>query len=764
MNHLLFTLFFLLWLLLISLLYRTDRRRAHARHLWKDVLAGGLLWLLVYGFFWRTLSGGTYQPADGGDLASFLYPTYRFAAAELAQGRLPLWNPTLYGGAPFIGDIQAGFFYPPNLLLFLLAPTFPYSMMQVLVIVHLFWAGLGMYILVRSMRWPTHPVSRPAAFFAAVGFTFCDPFLIHVGNLNLIATLSWLPWILAACARSLESRRFGWAALAGFLLAISTYAGHAQSTFYIGLALVLYTAGRLATDALCAVPSQRQGWTFPVASLALTGGVGILLAAPVLLPAAELTAHTIRAGFTYQETVAYSLAPVQMLAGFVTPGIFGRGPALHWGLWERVELPYLGVPVLLFAMAGILLAQPEQRRLLWTWAGITLLGLTLALGIYTVVHGWFTFLLPIFDQFRAPARALILYALGMCVLAAVGFDAIGVHMARTPVLSMILKGGALLLGSGVIATYALFFVTQDNETTFLRVSLAALALVLAVTSWLATWALTAMRQHHHTPFNTFAALAIGILFLELAAAGAYTDIAEADPAQSFSQPEILSFLSADPDLFRIDTRTNLEGLWQPNTAALAGLQDVGGVANPLMLRSFADFWESIGGRETRRYDLLNVKYVLVKEGTPLPPQKFSRVFGPVNGIEIHENSAFVPRAWLAPSGVDLNNTEPPAAVSAAAVRIYSATHMAFDLQAPEAGYLVISENWYPGWIATVNGTATPVQTANGTLRAVAVPAGASSIEMLYRPDSFTWALWATLAGIGVLLVVGFLETNGSRRA
>ena len=69
-------------------------------------------------------------------------------------GELPLWNPTLYGGAPFVADIQAGFLYPPNLILFLLWPEFPYAAMQWLSIGHIFWAGLGMYALLRMLRWP----------------------------------------------------------------------------------------------------------------------------------------------------------------------------------------------------------------------------------------------------------------------------------------------------------------------------------------------------------------------------------------------------------------------------------------------------------------------------------------------------------------------------------------------------------------------------------------------------------------------------------
>ena len=128
---------------------------ARAQSAWRDVLAGGALFVLVGAFFWRTLSGDVYQPADGGDLVSFLFPTYRFAAGELAAGRLPLWNPTLYGGAPFVGDIQAGFLYLPNLALFLVNPAFSYTSLQWLAILHLFWAGLGLYVLLRTLRFET---------------------------------------------------------------------------------------------------------------------------------------------------------------------------------------------------------------------------------------------------------------------------------------------------------------------------------------------------------------------------------------------------------------------------------------------------------------------------------------------------------------------------------------------------------------------------------------------------------------------------------
>ena len=165
---LLLVLLGLAWLAAVLGLAQVERRRTTGRTLHRDLLAGGLLFLLTIGFFWRPLSGDVAQPADGGDLVSFLYPIYRFAARELAAGSLPLWNPHLYGGAPFISDIQAGFLYLPNWLLFALNPTFPYQALQSLAIGHLYWAGLGMYVLLRTLRWNESPVVRPAALLGAV--------------------------------------------------------------------------------------------------------------------------------------------------------------------------------------------------------------------------------------------------------------------------------------------------------------------------------------------------------------------------------------------------------------------------------------------------------------------------------------------------------------------------------------------------------------------------------------------------------------------
>ncbi|MEZ4709736.1 MAG: hypothetical protein R3A44_21185 [Caldilineaceae bacterium] len=803
----------LIWLLSLWILHR---RAVAGRSVWlahEDLLAGGLLFLLMSGFFWRTISGDVFQPADGGDLVSFLFPTYRFAAAQFQQGLLPLWNPYLYGGAPFISDVQAGFLYPPNLLLFWLNPYFDYTWMQTLAQLHIYWAALGMYVLLRALPWGAWRPSRPAAFLGALAFALSDPLLTHLGNLNLIAVLSWLPWVLATYIIALHHRDLRWCALSALLFALANYAGHAQSSYYIGLALVIYTllwwiiecegwrifgAAYGASNAASAWP-DRQSSTALLPSkrlllyLPLVAVLTFLLSAPILLPVLEMTQFTERADLSYQETVAFSLAPTQAI-GLLTPNFFGRGPALHWSLWDRVETPYAGIVTLLLGLAGLLLAPWEQRRRLWPWLGVGLFGLTVALGVYAILHGWLYALLPGFAQFRAPARALVLWTLGLAVLAAAGVD--GLHAfahdlsqrmishAGLPVFDRLVRWIAFVL-AGIAAPllYVALLLTQGDEAAFLHTSVAALAVTIAAFFWLATWSVIAAYRAGWMRPQLFPLLLIGLLFAELSAnGGAYQDVSSADPTRGFQHPEIVEFLKSDSDLFRIDTRTDIGAFWQPDAAALLGLQDVWGVANPLLLQHWARLWESTGGRQTRLYDLLNVKYVLVQDGAPLPEGKFELALDAPGELAVYRNHDFWPRAWVvhevqaAPDAdaafaqlradgldptrqaiIETADALPPAtsAHNADVVTIerYGANAITVQAATEAPGLLLLSEVWYPGWRATVNDAPADVLRVDGALRGVALPAGASTVQLWFAPTSWRWGLGGLLFGILFCLAI-----------
>ncbi|MBU0705253.1 MAG: hypothetical protein KKC18_15495, partial [Chloroflexi bacterium] len=385
-----------------------------------DLAVLALLALVVAAFFWPLIFAGQWIPRGGGDLVSFLWPIYRFAARSLRAGVVPLWNPHLYSGAPFVADNQSSVFYPVNLLTFALCGEPSYAVMEGLAVFHIWLAGANMFALARGLG-----LRRPAALFGGIAFALSDLFVTHIGNLNLNATAAWLPLLLLLTHRALTRRRAGWAAGAGAVLATAALAGHGQMLLFLALALALYLFYRLAVD-------WRRGWRHELRTLALFALiliVGVGGAALTLLPAWEMAGHTGRGHLPYDEATRYSLPP-QALIGLLAPGFYGRGPAGFWGPWDRVEVGYAGVATLVLAAVG--LGATFRSRLtsrvsrsgfpLGFFAILTPLAFALALGRDTPLYGLLYRYAPTFDQVRAPARLILLADLGLAALAAYGLD------------------------------------------------------------------------------------------------------------------------------------------------------------------------------------------------------------------------------------------------------------------------------------------------------------------------------------------------------
>ncbi len=806
------------WLLLIGgglLAWLATWAAFHRRWLrtpWhRDVAALLLLAAATLGCFWRVAAGQNWMPADGGDLVSFLFPTYRFAAASLTAGAWPLWNPHLYSGAPHVGDIQAGFLYPPNLALFLLKPDFPYTALQWLSMAHIWFAGAGMFLfLTRRVG-----VRRLAGLAGALAFMFSDSFFVHFGNLNYNAVLSWLPWVFWAYVGNGQigkstNRQIGdsangqmafdgsrltvfgsrltshasllSAAGAGVLLAVGTLAGHIQATLFIGLALTIYSAlwlwlHREEPDRLRLVLSTGI-------SLAVCALIALLLAAPVLLPAFELAGYTARAHWDYQQAAGYSLAPVQVI-GWLIPGFFGRSPQFHWGLWPRVESGYLGILPLILAGLAIVL-HPGRR--VWPWAGLALISFVLALGIYAIPHGWLT-LLPGFGQLRAPGRLVVITGFALAVLAAQGLDSLlrPFEAQAAAIFERIWRvvGRALGIAWAVVVPlgYLALLLTQDRDPAiFARVSITLIAVMsfagLLAASFL--W-LTARRQGWARP-ATLGWLAVGLIYADLASLAAHQDVGTQDPSLGFRQPAIVGFLKQQPGPFRIDTRTDIEREWQADTALLYGLEDIAGIANPMQLADVARYWDNLGSRSTPLYDLLNIRYVIARKDAPFDWDKFALAFDGDPRLNVYENKRVLPRAFFVPQVQMVPDHEAAwAAIRAADFdpRVTAVVETASNLQAGGRGqvteiraqpnrltlqttadgpaFLVISQVWYPGWQVWIDGQpAGPVLRTNYLFQGVLVPAGARHVELRFAPRP--WLLGWGLAAVGLGLVIAAAAT------
>jgi hypothetical protein len=759
-----------------------ERTMIDKRHsLIRESAAVILLLLATLGFFWRILfTPDAWKPAGGGDLASFLFPTYRFAAASLRAGDLPLWNPYLYGGAPFLADMQAGLFYPPNLLLFLLVPAFSYKAMEWMAVLHVFLAGLFMYLCLRYLE-PGRSPRVPAALTGAIAYMFSDLFIVHFGNLNLIAVAAWLPLVFLLFWRALQTQSLGLAVGAGAALGLATLEGHMQITLLIGLALAIS-----ALVEATAARSARRGRAWPLLALAVTAGVTIGVSALVLLPAFEYSHLSPRAELAYRNAAQYSLVP-GLLGEMLVPALFSsREPNLYWGVWDRVAVGYVGIFPLLLAGLAVLMRRGRRVRLLVVLAAGAFL---LALGGESVIHGWAYWLLPGFDQLRAPARSVLLVDFALAALAALGLDLLLQPLGRrerkgfqAAWRGLLWLGGAAFVVGGAWA-YLVIYQAQDRDPTlFWRVSAAGSGVCFALLMLGAGLAWLGARRSGRLRRGTLAWLAVGLVFLDLASLGAYTDLGHKAPTDGYNHPKVVDYLQSDPDFFRIDSRTDVSDVWQPDMALLVGLYDVNGVDNPLVIADTARYWEGTGGRSTRLYDLLGVRYLLGSKQVVLDWEKFDLASDADPRVNVYRNKTALPRAFVVHRAVAASDHEdawarihepgfdPATQVvledgqpidvhteGQAVVRLvrYEPDSLTIDVDSPAEGYLFLSDPFYPGWRAQVDGEPAAILRADYAFRAVAVQAGPHRVTMTFQPRS-----WLAGLGISVLTVLTLLALAG----
>lgn len=378
--------------------------------------------------FWSGLATG--RVLVGVDLFTYFYPLRDVVSASLRAGRLPLWNPYLFLGVPLFANIQAGTLYPVNLVLSGLPA--PYAI-NAFVLFHLTLAGVGVYIY---GRW--RGLERPGAWTAGMVFSlggFLSAQAEHINQLAVSALLPWMLWCLEQAAglhggaRPAETRSGWWLGLTA-LLATAFLAGHTQSWYIALFALALDVVGHAAWRIGRA---GRAGWREAgthvgrwlvgrTAALGLAAGMALALCAVQLLPTLELSGLSIRGGgMSYREAVSFSLKPRLLVRAFF-PG-YGEMVFSEY-------VGYIGWVGLALAVWGLLANRSHRVR--WAGAGLTLAGLSLAFGGYNPFYYVLYRLMPGFSLFRAPARWLVLYALGSALLAGAGLDAwtAGAHPQR----------------------------------------------------------------------------------------------------------------------------------------------------------------------------------------------------------------------------------------------------------------------------------------------------------------------------------------------
>ena len=727
---------------------------------------------------WRVIASAFQAYRGGIPAADFylqIYPMAQRAAEWMREGRLPIWNPYQFGGHPFLATGIYGVLYPLNFL-YLLLPI--EVAMEATMVAHLAAAGLFMYAFARAIR-----LSRIAAVTAGVAFMWSG---FVVGETfwfpPAVCAAPWLPLGLLAVERMVRSPRLVWSAVLAVAVALSFLAGWPQTWVYSMYVIALYGGVRML-----GLLRGDDPHVIRVAAL-LTLGVmlGVALTAAQLLPGLELQANGPRRVGGLSLVQARALAP----------------PAPSWfldqvsnSLPDGLHLGYMGIATM-FPVLLSLFALAERRYVLLFWV-IGLFSAGVTLGPDEPFFPYYR-MLPGMAWFRAPQRILYLYAFSAALLAGIGMDVLarsrdGLSSRRRWSMLAVVAVPVLvfLLGESLSALNLTYLVVGLALTAVAvsvrapRIGQAAVVALVALVAW----------DLYHAESNTI-------------------EHPYHDPTVFYHENELFDFIKAHQELYRtyIDTPYDTPHMMGKH-GTLLGIYSITDY-EPLSLRRYEQFYRlledptkhtpvhvtftgrmraNLKGPELSRLDLLSVRYLITlrrqyRYGAPwLSKGKWRSLtwVARASPYLLVENTRVLPRSYVAhavtpvgseedalaavaartfdpwttvvvegaPSEPAPAPTEPKPITPGKIVR-YEPTEVVIETDATSPGHLVLTDTFYPGWFATVDGKATAIQQANYLFRSVPVEAGNHTVVFRYAPRSFR--LGATISVIALLCLAGIV--------
>lgn len=752
----------------------------------------GILALVTVAYFIRPLTTETFYFRD---LYRFYYPKKLFLADALRAGLVPLWDPLLHGGQPFLSAPMNYAFHPSNVLFLLLPPLFAFNLVLVL---HVFFCAVAAYWLARTCE-----LDRAAALTTGIVYGFCG---YTLSTTNLTPALLGLPWVPLAIGLTRRSLTQGRSIVpAAIAVAMPLVGAAAELTALLAATMIVW----MLWDPM-PVPRIRR---MTAVALALAGGAALSLI--VTLPVTRVIQNSKRdAGFRTAVLTRWSVAP-ERLPELIVPRFFGdtdtMEPGGYWGQrHESGNYPYIisicfGVAAMILAAAAALddtrdSAVPRRALAFLAFAAVLLsLGRHLP-GLEAVLQA-----VPGAATFRYPVKALMAAILPVAILAGIGVQRLqssqrarSIAMtagALVAALSLVV-GLGLVRSEGLTASFVRLFSFEpltSQQARLLSISFFQVAFAAAAITILAIAA-------RRAPRAAWGAAAVVIADV-LLAGHAVNDYA---PRDFFDEPplaaEVRKWLG--PGRFHSEDRPPVVSApdpdlmwlahWQWTTlnaynAAAFGIpvvyhEDYDGLAPgpiarlaevmphlpweervPLLRRAGVTVLLAVDGLELpglqarMRFSTPSGPLALYSLDSPMPGRFVSRVLA----AEDERAAASLVRRLPSLDQVVLLGAKSRPGCGTAPVRLVerSLNRATYEVDAPCDGFVVLAENHYPGWSATVDGRPVPHLRADYAFTAVEVPRGRHRIERRYFPP----LLAAGAAGSALALVLLVVADRRFRR-
>jgi len=756
--------------------------------------------------------GSNTQLIDG---ITVFEPFLQYTKTQLPH--IPLWDPYIMGGMPYLADMQSAIFSPFSLPAYI----FPFWWsLGVIALLKVVVAAMGAYLLGRALK-----MGIAGAFLAGLVYGF---------GLFMIAWIPWpltnvfplIPWMLLATERLVRRPGVLPAAALATLVALQFFGGHPESSIFAIFATLAYFVLRLLQGAgggvVAAVraASRRGGSRVrslastvprPVIYLALALGIGAAIAAVTILPFLQLLRQS-------STLTARPRSGVHVQANYILAAFL---PTYFPDSFEIETAFYVGALPLMLGI--IALFRPRVERVAIAVAGALSLLVVLGIQPFFFIAGK----TPGLD-YTYLDRLTIIYLLCIALLAGWGLDdllrrrpsrrqalsesAVAMGLLALPVVVVAATDGTSMRCLRRAFEITWLFTrsplrTTPHEVPILR--LAAMIIWLSVAG--AAVVLLVLRFAGRLSPRVFALLAIALVVGDLFQAGmGYNPAIPESQASQPVAPAIRYLQSQRPARYVAVTPYATTNPLPPDLDVRYGLYDLRGYDLPVITQ-FANVWQryvapptpllpedtpsvpltlqdSLAPDTMRILSLFGVRDILEQKHEPPLDVPGLRVAYDGPDATIYSNPAALPRTWLVTrqrvvksSGQALSligsagfnplvdvitehrlpglSPSPATGPAPGKARIayYGAERVTITAQADRPSELVLSDTYYPGWHVTVNGRSEPIERVDYLLRGVAVPAGTDRIVFTYAPTSFLEG-WILSLSATVLLVAAVAMT------
>jgi len=688
----------------------------------------------------------------GIDVAQYFLWHAQFIKEQLLSGSVPLWNPYYYSGHPFIANPQTFVFYPATLLFAALPLPWAFNIDTVL---HIYLAAAGMYCFVLLIT-----ESRSSGLASAVVYSLSGYFMtrIYAGHLTMIHTAALLPWIFYLFEKGYKTGQTRFFLITGLVFGLQILSGEPQNNYYTVLFLAIYALIRhFSTSHHKHHPFYQPG-IFLVLILLVAFGIS----AVQVLPSLEFMSLSDRAEKTYQFATAYSFPP-QNFFTFLVPVIENSS------LKPDVEFAgYIGIPAII--LAGIGAAFYRHSPHTWCFRIMALIAAAIMLGKYTPLYHLFYNCLPGISTFRIPARCLVIFVFSMAILAGFGIQ----HICETTITR---KHHIAAMGLCAVLLLCLF-----AGAAFFQVPLASKDIVLAVAFFVVAFVILDLGRFAKNK-SVVAGVIIAVLFIDLYLIY-YPRIPIMNETEWLTKEPYKFSFEKDPAFCRVasplDAQFGMDFRYygvNAYTPIVLGryfrfMHEMANVPtskttrhtlNPQIFNRNSVFSSKVLGikcaivKTRNGFELITAekvmpRAVLVKQAIVLPRLE--------DQMQYIKRSDFDPQKQVLLEAVPPENvppnpkgTEAPPDGNNVVITKYQPNRIELNCVSDSDTYLVLSELFYPGWRAYIDGDKVQILRADYLLRAVPLTAGRHNVVFVYRPASF---LIGAAITIFTLLLLGAL--------